>query len=55
MMEPFRRRLSADVHDWVSLSWAVNDSDLISMLGKIGATGRRKPLVHLLPLLLPCA
>jgi hypothetical protein len=39
MIEPFRRRLSADVHDWVTLSWAVNDSNLISMLGKIAGKG----------------
>jgi hypothetical protein len=38
MMEPFRRRLSADVHDWQSLAVAVSqlgNPDLISMLSKI--------------------
>ena len=39
MMEPFRRRLSADVHDWQSLAVAASqvDPDLISMLSKIAS------------------
>jgi hypothetical protein len=39
MLEPFRRRLSAEVHDWVSLVWAVNDSSLVSILGKLAGQG----------------
>jgi hypothetical protein len=39
MLEPFRRRLSADVHDWVSLSWAISqlvgNPELVPMLTKI--------------------
>ena len=39
MLEPFRRRLSADVHDWQSLAVAASevDPDLISMLSKIAS------------------
>jgi hypothetical protein len=40
MLEPFRRRLSADVHDWQSLSVAatqLGDYDLIAMLSKIAS------------------
>jgi hypothetical protein len=46
-IEPFRRRLSADVHDWVTLSWAVQDTELLLMLGKIAGQNPTKNLWYI--------
>lgn len=40
MLEPFRRRLSADIHDWASLQVAVSyDIELLVMLAKLAGQG----------------
>jgi hypothetical protein len=38
-MEPFRRRLSADVQDWISLALTIGDVELLTILGRLASQG----------------